>query len=31
MRDEFSTGDGIHIKASQYPLIEEYLKCHTGA
>ena len=29
MREEFDAGDGIHIKGNQYPLIEEFLKCHT--
>ena len=30
MRDEFNSGDGLHFKASQYYVIKDYLKCHTG-
>jgi len=31
IRDEFNDGDGIHIKAKQYPVLEEYIRCHTGS
>ena len=31
MQDRFNDGDGIHIKAAQYSVLEEFLKCHTGS
>lgn len=29
MSDEFNCGDDLHFKSSEYPRIEEFLKCHT--
>lgn len=29
MLDEFNSGDSLHFKTSEYPRIEEFLKCHT--
>ena len=29
--DVYNSGDGIHIKAKQYPVVEDFLRCHTGS
>ena len=29
--DIYGAGDGIHIKPKQYPVIEDFLRCHTGS
>ena len=30
-QDIYNAGDGIHIKPKEYPVIEDFLRCHTGS